>query len=586
MLHSTDTKKFCLQFVLVLHSMLLSIYEPGWPVFFTSILKFGPMKGLMLILLFLASIAGAQTTYYIDDVAGKDDNPGTLPGRAWASLEKVNETMLEPGDSVCFRRGGSWTGNLIPRGSGTKENKIVFSAYGKGPAPVLDARGAVARGEKASYTIRFFNQEYFELTDLKIKNYKAFEQAVSHTFRENTVYANSEKMGIYVEGRDCGSLHGIAFINLEICYINGSMNTKHNGGIFMEITRGDDPQHHLPSNFTDFQLVNCRIHDVDRTGFSNTSAWWNRSLQSSWGDTLNNGKLHDWFPSTGIIIRNNRFERTGANALIVRVASTPLIEYNLFSHCSVKGSGNASFPFNCDSALFQYNEACYTYFNTEADSWNGRRDADAGGFDSDWNCKNTVIQYNYSHHNGYGGVLICCDGGSPTGFNDGTIIRYNIFQENKHHIVRTSGPVSRTLIHNNLFYSGDTGDPVMMLFHKSWGGFSDSVAYVNNIFYAPGSGNSIQTGKSSRNIFENNLYFGEIANMEDDAGGIHRDPLFYGGAADGTGWKCWPGFLLRKTSPAIDAGKRIQGMPREDYRGVAISGNPDLGPLEHSGEIN
>jgi hypothetical protein len=97
-------------------------------------------------------------------------------------------------------------------------------------------------------------------------------------------------------------------------------------------------------------------------------------------------------PSKEIIIRNNKFEHSGANALIVRAADSPVVEYNLYNHCAVKGSGNASFPFNCDNALFQYNEACYTVYNSEADSWDVKKDADAGGFDSDWNCKNTVIQ--------------------------------------------------------------------------------------------------------------------------------------------------------------------------------------------------
>lgn len=541
------------------------------------------MKNLFAVLfLFVATAAGAQTSYYIDDVAGNDSYSGHLPGEAWKTLEKINAVTLEPGDSVRFRRGGSWYGNFTPQGSGNKELKLVVCAYGSGPSPVLDARGEIAPGETASYTIRFFNQEYFQLRDLKVKNFKPFEEPVM--VGEN-VYANSEKTGIYIQGEDCGSLNGIAIINLEICDVNGSMNTKHNGGIFLKITRNEDPVKQIPSNFVDLLVSDCWIHDVDMTGFANTSAWQNRSLKSKWGDELADGEVHDWYPSHKIIIRNNRFERTGSNALVVRVAKAPLIEHSMFTHCSIKGSGNASYPFNCDDAVFQYNEACYTCFNTRADSWNGKRDADAGGFDSDWMCKNTIIQYNYSHHNGYGGVLICCKGNHPTAFNDGTILRYNIFENNQHHIVRVSGPVSNTMIYNNLFYSGIKSDPVMILFHKGWGIYSDSVAYHNNIFYSDGKGNYINLGKSTRNFFGNNLFRGEIENQPLDPGDINADPVFTGSPGSGNGWKGWLRYMLSEGSPAIDGGIIIGGMPSEDFRGEPVYGNPDIGPFEYTDHL-
>jgi len=535
---------------------------------------------IVLLLLFINS--GAKANYFIDDITGSDANTGESIEKSWKSLKNINKVILEPGDTVFFRRGGAWTGNFTPKGSGKESAKIVICSYGKGPAPVLDARGEIAEGEKASYTIRLNNQEYIEIRDLKIKNFKPFEAPSALETRSGIKYINSAKMGIYVQGEDCGNLNGINFINLEICDVNGDMSLKHNGGIFMEITRNSDPGSQIPSNFEDVLLIGCWIHDVDRTGFSNTSVWWNRSLTSKWDDILVTGEKHDWYPSEGMIVRNNRFERTGANALIVRAANAPLIEHNLFTHCSIKGSGNASFPFNCDNALFQYNEACYTYFNTEADSWDGKRDADAGGFDSDWNCKDNLFQYNYSHHNGFGGVLICLDGNSKTGFNDGTIVRYNLFENNNHHIVRTSGPVSNTLIYNNLFYSSEETENVMFSYHKSWGGYSDSVAYINNIFYSGNSGNFIDLGISKRNIFNNNLYYGAIKNSPEDSKGIFSNPNFVGNSISATGWKSWLEFLLKEESPAINAGMQFPGMPAEDFQGVNIIGKPDIGPFEFS----
>jgi hypothetical protein len=281
-----------------------------------------------------------------------------------------------------------------------------------------------------------------------------------------------------------------------------------------------------------------------------------------------------------VILRNNKFERAGANALIVRVSKSPLVEHCLFTHNGWKGSGNASFPFNCDNALFQYNEACYTVYNSEADSWNNKKDADAGGFDSDYKCKNTIIQYNYSHHNGFGGILICCMGNNKTAFNDGTIVRYNIFEDNQHHVIRTSGPTTDTKIYNNVIFSGPGLDSTMLLYHKSWGGFSDSTAYLNNIFYSEGKGNFIDLGKSTRNIFQANTFFGEIKNEPADPMKSKANPRFISPINSESNWKNFLRFMLQNNSEEIDAGVEIDGHPGKDFLGNPINGFPDRGVFE------
>ncbi len=538
------------------------------------------MKYLALLGLLLTISTHAQKSYFVDIISGNDANKGTSVYFPWKSVERANKVKLQSGDSLLFRRGGSWVGNLLPQGSGSAGRHIVIGAYGQGPSPVIDARGIVAEGEIASYTIRLLNQEYIEIRDLKIKNFKPFEKPVQVKSEAKNAWTNSVKMGIFVEGHDAGILHHIHFTGLEICDVNGAMQTKDNGGIFMDITWDVNPELRKQTSFKDVVLQNCYIHDVDRTGFSNMSVWWNRSFTSKWGEKLANGKIHNWVPSKEIIIRNNRFERTGANALIVRAADLPVVEYNLFTHCAVKGSGNASFPFNCDNAVFQFNEACYTVYNSEADSWDGKKDADAGGFDSDWNCKNTIIQYNYSHNNGFGGVLICCDGGSKVSFNEGTILRYNIFENNGDHAIRTSGPATGSKVYNNLFYSGTDQDSVMMIYHKSWGGYSDSTLYQNNIFVARGKGCFFNTGKSTRNFFHANLYHGTINNQPPDPEGINENPLFVGEVGQ-LGANPRLRYLLKRGSPAIHSGLPILQNGEHDFTGKEIGSRPDRGPFEY-----
>ena len=539
------------------------------------------MKSVCLIIVFLFPyITFAQTTYFVNDLAGHDTNRGTSMNAAFRSIEKINQISLLPGDSILFRCGGVWIGNLFPRGSGTKNKRIVIGAYGKGPIPVLDARGIVAEGEQVSHTVRLFNQEYIEFRDLKIKNFKPLEKPVQVNSGGIVSYANSPKTGIYVEGKDCGTLRDIYFINLEICDVNGSMNTKNNGGIYIEITRDKDEKKWVKSNFDGLYTEGCYIHHIDRTGWSNSSEWDNRTLRSKWGDPVSGNILHDWYLSENVVLRNNKFEGAGANALIVRVSQSPLVEHCLFTHNGSKSSGNTSFPYNCDNAMFQFNKACYTVYNSEADSWNNKEDADAGGFDSDYKCKNTTIQYNYSHHNGHGGILICCMGNNQAAFNDGTIVRYNIFEDNQHHVIRTSGPVTNTQIYNNVIFSGSEIDSVMLLYHKSWGGYSDSTAYLNNIFYSEGKGNFIGLGKSTRNIFQSNTFYGKIMNEPSDPLKSKLNPHFIGANSSESNWKSFLRFMLQNDSPEIDKGIEIKGDPGKDFSGNPIHGIPDRNAFE------
>ena len=75
-------------------------------------------------------------TYYVDAEKGNDAASGTSESAAWRSLGKVNAGDLKPDDSVLFRRGGVWRGQLVPQ-SGMPGKPVRYSNYGKGPKPAL-----------------------------------------------------------------------------------------------------------------------------------------------------------------------------------------------------------------------------------------------------------------------------------------------------------------------------------------------------------------------------------------------------------------------------------------------------------------
>jgi len=521
------------------------------------------MKKSSLAIILLTSImtVGMSQTdprnYFLDAAGGNDESEGSTPLTAWKSIDKVNGTTFNPGDSILLKSGEVWNGRWLLKGSGAKDKPIVLTSYGEGEKPVIHGTGLL-------YTIFIYNREYWEINNLEITNFNPAEEtldmeaweannksywAESTTPRSQYNGARTRKCAILVEAKDYGAINHLHFRNLEIHGVNGDITSKDNGGIFLEIKSGS-----VETWFDDLLFEGCHIYDVDRTGISNKSYWDDRSLDQN----------SNWIPSKNVRYLNNIFERTGGNALIVRVTDGALMQGNLFAYCSIKWTGNANFPFNCDNMLIQYNEAHHTKYNLE--------DNDAGGFDSDYRCKNTIIQYNYSHDNEYGGILITSKGGGDR-FNDGTIIRYNLFEDNHRHVVRVSGKPTNTVLHNNVFFVGAGNTSNEIIWHKSWSGYPDGTSYYNNIFYNLGSGNAYDLGSSTNNTFEHNLFYGNpVSNEPDDPHKISENPGFANPGTDGAA-----GFKITGSSPAAAAGKVLAILPDKDYFGNELS---SAGPID------
>ncbi|WP_157202470.1 hypothetical protein [Marinilabilia salmonicolor] len=499
--------------------------------------------------------------FYIDAEMGDDSNDGMSESSPWKTLRNINEYHFTPGTNLLFKRDQEWEGDIYFTSSGTEREPIVIGAYGKGARPRINGNGVIA-------TVFLENCEYITLRDLEITNYDRSDEdgKLLSKWEEENIFVwfnvenpdqyisnNSRRMGIYYLATDIGRIDEVNFLNLEVHGVNGAINqkeeeTKNNGGIFIEIA-GDK----VPTYFDDLLVEDCYIHDVDRTGLSNRSSWSKRSLDS----------IENWTPSVNYVVRKNVFERAGANALIVRVARKPLIEHNVFFQNGLKASGNAAFSFNTDSALWQYNEASFTKKN--------KNDEDAGGIDSDYMSKNTIIQYNYLHDNDFGMLVT----GGPSyygGFNDTTIIRYNIFEreglanqdDGCYFALKIAGLANHTFIYNNVFYLSPEQSDVKMVYHKDWGGYATNTYFFNNISFLEGDRHSLALGESKKNHFCNNLYFGNSTiDWPEDKQGIFKNPLFL---KPGTGPE---GYRVDENSPVQDAGMNLQlpGIPDTDFFG-------------------
>ena len=490
--------------------------------------------------------------YYIDSENGDDSNPGTSPNEPWQSLDPVNAQTFFPGDRIFFKAGTTYTGQLKPQGSGSAAKPIIIDMYGEGTKPRIDGEGDVLD------TLLLENVEYWEVNNLEITN-------LGPT-RVNW------RTGVRVSANGSGTLHHIHLKNLYVHDVNGSLDKSTEGcGIFWEC-KGTEL-----SRFDDLLIQDCHVVRTDRNGICGRSTFTDHSS--------------NWFPSLNVVIRGNLLEDIGGDCIKPWGCDGCLVEFNTVhggrQRCEDYAAG--IWPWSCDDTVIQFNEVSHV-----------KGTKDGQGFDSDYNCQNSLFQYNYSHDNDGGFILIC--GPSPSSSNIGTlgtVVRYNISQDDAERTFHISGGgVQNTLIYNNVIYVEPALDIPLVLF-GSWDGWPDDSQFYNNIFYADGtlryayalSRNDDGTynyasgfGSATNIVFSNNVYYGNHVDPPYDPNAITADPMLDapGSGADGT--DTLTGYMLTTGSPCIDAGVYIPDNGGFDFwqNPLPDMSVPDVGAHQYS----
>ncbi len=495
--------------------------------------KFKNYFNLFVIALLVFSATASATTYYVDATDGDDGAAGTSTGTAWQNLSKVNSTTFSAGDSILFQCGETWSGQLWPKGSGSSGSPIIINYYGDANNGYPQINGPGGTTQLAA--VKLYCQQYWEINNLDITHYDN---------SDNT----SKRVGVFVQAEDVnmpggGSvLNHIYLKNLDIHNINGLTTSKQSGGIKFSAS-GDSNETGV--YFNDVQIDGCYIYDVNRTGIVFWSDWSVRTLTTN----------TNWTPWTDVVVKNNVVENTYSNGMIIRMCDSPLVEYNTFINCSDGlDSGNAMFFFNCDDAVAQFNEGYGTVYNGGEEP-----DKDAAAFDSDYQCKNTIFQYNYSHDNGMGGI-VCVSSGAAGKFNDGTVIRYNIFEDNDRQGFRNTGGTTNTKVYNNVWYLGSGLSNVLIWYQKSWSGWPDGTKFYNNIIYNDSSNASYNFGSATNTEFDYNVFYGNAASGEpSDSHKLTSDPNFVNVGSGGIGLDSVDGYKLNDGSPCINSGRVVDG---------------------------
>ena len=377
----------------------------------------------------------AGTTYYVSTIHGKDSNNGTSQNTPFYSLQKINHLDLQPGDKILLECGSVFTNGYLHLfgQSGSAEAPIVIDQYGTGEDPIIDTNGQGVwfqnYGQRldntwhqyqgyVSSSILLYDSEYIEIQNLEI---------VNEASKIDTVYNATDMMnrtGVAAVAQDAGTIDHIHLKNLNIHDVIGNVYNKHmnNGGIYFTVYLPHDAQMGTPSDnkadfissqtgvsrFDDVLIDGCSVVNTNRWGIAvGFTALWNKytNMEISDEDIAKYG-------STNVVIRNNYVKDAGGDAITLMYCDKPLVEYNVSDgaarqmHSGDYGPQGETqrfaagiWPWKCKDAIFQYNEA----FDTKnVNNENG----DGQAWDADWS-DGTIYQYNYSHHNEGGCLMVC-----------------------------------------------------------------------------------------------------------------------------------------------------------------------------------
>ena len=205
---------------------------------------------------------------------------------------------------------------------------------------------------------------------------------------------------------------------------------------------------------------------------------------------------------------------------------------------------------------------------------------DGQGFDSDYLCHRSLFQYNYSHGNEGGFMLICTPG---TSYNEDTVIRYNISQNdgiNSARVFNFGGGAKNTRVYNNTIYTGPNQDLPRLLFGDWNGGNASGTQFYNNIFYTDGRV-SYNWGRSTSNTFEGNVFYGGHSLIPPDARAVTNRPPVRAPGSGGGGFATLDGYLLRSDAD-VPKGRIIPDNGGRDFFGHAVPPDrpPSIGAAE------
>ncbi|MEV5976592.1 right-handed parallel beta-helix repeat-containing protein [Streptomyces sp. NPDC052114] len=487
----------------------------------------------------------AGSTYHVD-CSAPANGTGTAAS-PFNALAPANALTLTAGDQVLFRRGTACAGQFAPKATGTAAARVVIGAYGTGARPRIDAAGAVN-------AVLLDDTPYTTVQDLELT-----------AEGDNT----ARRRGVYVYGKDAGTVRGITLQRLDIHDVRGAMPSTveghyHGTGKYADATGAivvEAQGTTTPTAFADTRVLDNTIRSVDRQGIYTWTNWCRRPEMAAFWKTLCTAS---WKPSTGFVVRGNTLSDIGGDGIVVKGNENALVEHNRLTGFNERSdSPNAGmWTANSTGSVFQFN-----------DTSGGRSTKDGMAYDVDHSSSGTVFQYNYSHDN-EGGFFLLCPYDVPT---KDFVIRYNISVGDRARGFQIcDGALTNGKIYNNTL---STGAGAVNLVQETTNAELD-VAFTNNIVRRGPATTAVnwQLSDSGWRTDHNALYgFAAPAgatNTVTAAPGLLRP-----GSYDPLDYRLWQGY------PTLGGGTPVADNGGRDYFGnpVTTGAAPNIGAYEGPG---
>jgi len=532
----------------------------------------------------------ATATYYVSPT-GSDSNSGLSPSQAWKTIAKVNGSTFPQGSTVSFQGGQTFTGCLVLDSanvpSSAASTPFRVNSYGTGQATVSsDCSGDYSAAVTAD------NVSGFQLTGLKLVNGSTtaagvlLENQNGTSATQGLTVSNSDISGFATPAGSSSSFGG------EIMILGYAVN-GHSGPL-------DDVQ------IRDNQLHGASVTSPDGPGIY------------GWGSGEN---------ITHVTVEGNTVYNLGMGAKDVGAGITgdgwdgAVIQHNVIHDvgANVTSCGGASGieTYTSNNVIVRYNEV---YNVQPSPAFTAGCDWD--GIDLDGGTTNSVVEYNYTHHNAGSGLLAYTSTVDSKVWGPNTY-RYNISENDDWAKAQgglmdvvPSAPKNALSIYGNTFFTNvaqSTKSTASACFNfgysaGTWGSGSliaDNICHLadRDQYGHPGQFSYNPYGQTGMTL-SHNLYYAassptwrwggttystfaawQAAGLE--TGPVWGDPLLTSPGSGGTcAWTpssgtgpqpCPPAYTLKSGSPAAGSGVAVSGSGGVDYYQDAIPGTPNIG---------
>ncbi|MBT3278986.1 MAG: right-handed parallel beta-helix repeat-containing protein [Phycisphaerales bacterium] len=541
-----------------------------------------------LLIVSLLAAPLLATDYYVNPRTGKDTNAGTSATSAFKTLARVSTLKLAPGDQILLAGRQTHTGTLkLTAAAGTKIKPITIRSYVlKMAQPAKIKPRATIDGKGQTAAVHLIN-----CSDVTVQDLTLTADGGGFPDKANTRL----RAGVLVEAKTKGKYHDIHLNNLSI------HDVYYNDKGFEREKRGDSKKENATFGYgirvlvsstvatlSNVSVTNCRVENVGHTGIKFSCGGGKRPMGL-----------------TDFAVTGNTLRKTGGPGMQVSGGKNGVFRNNdsdqsgNYSDKRKWGRGSGLWTWGSEDILIEYNRLT-----------NAEGTGDSAGCHIDFNCKNVIVQYNFSANNAGGFCEIL-------GNNHNCTYRYNVsvndgwrvkgkdgaFMDGKVFWLsgycgrgqKRNGPYN-SYFYNNTIYVKKGLVAKIAADHQAAG-----VLIMNNIFHFVGTSKGVKgdqhrpeqasVNKPSNVLFKNNLYL-RASNWPSEVRIQDTKKLLGAAKFAKPGGMAIKDYIPRNRALVKDKGLAIPMLPgdkvglvgglkvKTDILGTPITGQPDLGAIE------